>query len=51
MNKPHSSSSTRQILNLSAESAYLGHQQFATFIDAESKRWATVIESLPKPQK
>ncbi len=40
-----------QILNLSAEPAYLGSQQFATFIDAESKRWANVVESLPKPQK
>ncbi|SEB24938.1 tripartite tricarboxylate transporter substrate binding protein [Variovorax sp. YR216] len=41
-----------QILNLSAEPAYLGPKPFATFISAESKRWATVIASLPKqPQK
>ncbi|MEJ8815844.1 tripartite tricarboxylate transporter substrate binding protein [Variovorax ureilyticus] len=41
-----------QILNLSAEPAYLGPKPFATFIEAESKRWATVIASLPRqPQK
>ena len=41
-----------QILNLSAEPAYLGPKPFATFITAESRRWATVIDSLPKqPQK
>ncbi|MDM0014802.1 tripartite tricarboxylate transporter substrate binding protein [Variovorax sp. J22P168] len=37
-----------QILNLSAEPAYLGPKPFATFIDAESKRWSTVIATLPK---
>jgi len=41
-----------QILNLSAEPAYLGPKPFTTFINAESTRWATVIASLPKqPQK
>ena len=41
-----------QILNLSAEPAYLGPQAFSAFINAESKRWGTVIASLPKqPQK
>jgi tripartite-type tricarboxylate transporter receptor subunit TctC len=40
-----------QILNLSAEPAYLGPKEFAAFTDAESKRWGTVIASLPKPKK
>ncbi|MDM0068346.1 tripartite tricarboxylate transporter substrate binding protein [Variovorax sp. J31P207] len=41
-----------QILNLSAEPAYLGPKPFETFIKAESRRWATVIAGLPKqPQK
>jgi len=41
-----------QILNLSAEPAYLGPKPFSTFINAESKRWGNVIASLPKqPQK
>jgi tripartite-type tricarboxylate transporter receptor subunit TctC len=37
-----------QILNLSAEPAYLGPQPFAAFIDAESRRWGGVIAGLPK---
>ena len=37
-----------QILNLSAEPAYLGAKPFAAFIEAESTRWATVLASLPK---
>lgn len=41
----------QQILALAAEPAYLGGAQFAGFIDTESKRWARVIASLPKPQK
>ncbi|MBB3182161.1 tripartite tricarboxylate transporter substrate binding protein [Variovorax sp. Sphag1AA] len=41
-----------QILNLAAEPAYLGPKPFTAFIDAESRRWATVIAGLPKqPQK
>ena len=40
-----------QIMNLSAEPAYLGPQPFNAFIDAESKRWAKVIAGLPKQQK
>jgi tripartite-type tricarboxylate transporter receptor subunit TctC len=41
-----------QILSLSAEPAYLGPKPFAGFIDAESRRWATVIARLPgQPQK
>jgi tripartite-type tricarboxylate transporter receptor subunit TctC len=41
-----------QLLNLSAEPAYLGPKPFETFINAESRRWATVIASLPnQPQK
>lgn len=40
-----------QILNLSAEPAYLGPKPFALFIDAESKRWATVIAALPKQEQ
>ena len=40
-----------QIMNLSAEPAYLGPQPFNSFIDAESKRWAKVIAGLPKQQK
>lgn len=41
----------QQILSLAAEPAYLGGAQFAGFIDTESRRWARVIASLPKPQK
>jgi tripartite-type tricarboxylate transporter receptor subunit TctC len=41
----------QQILALAAEPSYLGGAQFAGFIDTESKRWARVIASLPKPQK
>jgi tripartite-type tricarboxylate transporter receptor subunit TctC len=37
-----------QILNLSAEPAYLGPKAFADFIDAESRRWGAMIASLPK---
>jgi tripartite-type tricarboxylate transporter receptor subunit TctC len=40
-----------QILNLSAEPAFLGPKPFESFINAESKRWATVIASLPKQQQ
>lgn len=38
-----------QILNLSAEPAYLGPEPFAAFIAAESRRWTQVIAGLPKP--
>lgn len=41
----------KQVLALAAEPAYLDPQQFTSFIDIESKRWARVIASLPKPQK
>jgi tripartite-type tricarboxylate transporter receptor subunit TctC len=41
----------QQILALSAEPSHLGGAQFASFIEAESRRWAGVIGRLPKPQK
>lgn len=41
----------KQIVNLFAEPAYLGPQHFASFVNAESQRWAKVIASLPKEQK
>lgn len=41
----------QKLLELAVEPDYLDARQFDGFIDAESKRWASVIGSLPKPQK
>lgn len=41
----------REVMNLAAEPSYLGPQEFQRFIDGESKKWATVIASIPKPSK
>jgi tripartite-type tricarboxylate transporter receptor subunit TctC len=41
----------QQIMALAAEPAYLDAARFAAFIDTESKRWARVIATIPKPQK
>lgn len=41
----------KQIVTLQAEPSYLDPQQFTSFIEVESKRWAKVISTLPKPQK
>lgn len=40
-----------QITLLAAEPAYLGPAEFKQFIDGESKKWETVIKSMPKTQK
>jgi len=40
-----------QIVALSAEPAYLDAAAFASFIAGESKKWSTVIASIPKPTK
>jgi tripartite-type tricarboxylate transporter receptor subunit TctC len=41
----------KQVMALAAEPAYLDPDQFTNFINVETKRWAAVISSLPKPQK
>lgn len=41
----------REIMTLAAEPGYLGPQEFQRFIDNESKKWASVIGSIPKPSK
>jgi tripartite-type tricarboxylate transporter receptor subunit TctC len=40
-----------QILSLAAEPSYLDSAAFAKFINGESKKWADVIRSIPKPAK
>lgn len=40
-----------QILALSAEPAYLDRNQFEEFIGRESKKWAQLIRTIPKPSK
>lgn len=38
-----------QIMNVSAEPAYLDAQGFAKFIETESSKWAGVIKNIPSP--
>ena len=40
-----------RISALSAEPAYLDSEAFSRFIADESRKWAGVIASMPKPQK
>ncbi|MBZ0133899.1 MAG: tripartite tricarboxylate transporter substrate binding protein [Rhodocyclaceae bacterium] len=41
----------KQIIALAAEPAYLGADEFARFIENESKKWAALLASMPKPAK